>query len=76
MFRRAIDDITPIKPPMMNSHIVRENPFGRMQLRQNPPEGAFELFATCIVTDLLLDADGLVLSVAVKFTTNVWPAWF
>jgi len=75
MFRRAIDDITPIKPPMMNSHIVRENPLGSMQLRQNPPAGAPELFATCIATDLLPDADGLVLSVAVKFTTNVWPAW-
>ena len=75
MFRRAIDDITPIKPPMMNSHIVRENPLGRMQLRQNPPAGEPELFATCIATDWLLDAAGLVLSVAVKLTTNVCPAW-
>jgi hypothetical protein len=75
MFRRAIEDITPIRPPMMNNHIVRVNPLGSMQLRQNPPEGALELFATCIVTDLLLDAAGLVLSVAVKFTTKVWPAW-
>src|SRR3989442_13064713 len=75
MFRTTIDDITPINPPMMNSHIVAENPLGRMQLRQNPPEGEFELFATCIATDLLPDAAGLLGSVAVKFTTNVCPAW-
>jgi hypothetical protein len=75
MFRTTIDDITPIRPPMMKSHIVRENPFGRMQLRQNPPEGELELFATCIATDLLPDAAGLPGSVAVKFTINVWPAW-
>jgi hypothetical protein len=75
MFRRAIDDITPIKPPMMNNHIVRENPLGRMQLRQNPPEGELAAFATCMVTDLLPDAAGLAESVAVKLTTNDWPAW-
>ena len=75
MFRRAIDEITPIKPPITNSHIVMENPFGRMQLRQNPPGGAAELFATCMVTDLLPDAAGLAESVAVKLTMKVWPAW-
>jgi hypothetical protein len=75
MFRRAIDDITPIKPPMMNNHIMTENPLGRMQLRQNPPEGELEAFATCMVTDLLPEAAGLAESVAVKLTMNVWPAW-
>jgi len=76
MFRRAIDDITPIKPPIMNNHIVKENPLGRIQLRQNPPpEGGLEVFATCIATDLLLDAAELLGSVAVKLTMNVWPAW-
>jgi hypothetical protein len=75
MLRRAIDDITPINPPMMKSHMVIENPFGRMQLRQNPPAGGLELFATCIATDLLLGAAELLGSVAVKFTINVCPAW-
>jgi hypothetical protein len=61
---------------MMKSHMVMENPFGRMQLRQNPPpEGWLELLATCISTDLLPDADGLLGSVAVKFTMNVCPTW-
>lgn len=72
MFRRAIDDITPIKPPMTNSHIVVENPLGSMQSRQNPPPaGAAELFATCMVTDLLPDAAGLAESVALKLTIYV-----
>jgi hypothetical protein len=61
---------------MMSSHIHTENPFEKRQFRQNPPGGWLELFATCIATDWLLDADLLLGSVAVKLTTNVWPSWF
>lgn len=71
MFKTVIDDITPIRPPTMNSHIVRENPFGSMQSRQNPPEEEPAAFATCMVTDLLPDAAGLAESVAVKLTIKV-----
>lgn len=67
--------MTPIKPPTMNSHIVKENPLGIMQSRQNPPEGELAVFATCMVTDLLPDAAGFAESVAVKLTIKVWPAW-
>jgi hypothetical protein len=76
MLSAAIDAITPIKPPMTKSHIVRENPRGITQLRQNPPpEGWFAVPATCIATDWLVGAAWLLGSVAVKLTMNVWPAW-
>jgi hypothetical protein len=76
MLRIAIDDMTPIKPPMTKSHIVKENPLGITQLRQNPPpEGWFAVPATFIDTDWLLGAAWLLGSVAVKLTTNVRPAW-
>jgi len=75
MLRIAIDDMTPIKPPMTKSHIVRESPRGITQLRQNPPpEGALVLPWTCIGTDSVFVNAGLLLSVAVKFTTKVRPA--
>jgi hypothetical protein len=72
MLSIAIDAITPIKPPMTKSHIVRENPRGITQLRQNPPpEGWFAVPATCIATDWLVGAAWLLGSVAVKLTMNV-----
>ncbi len=71
---RAIDATMPIKAPIVSSHAVVVIPLGRRQLRQNPPpEGVLVVPWTCIGTDSVLVHDGLLLSVAVKFTTKVWP---
>ena len=59
MLSMVIDETTPIKEPMTSNHTVIDMPLGKKQERHAPPAGVLALFSARIVTDWVLDADGL-----------------
>src|SRR2546427_11946318 len=66
----------PTNEPIASSHTIVVIPRGIRQVRQSPPlDGCAELLSTCTGTDCVLAHDGSLLSVAVKLTMNVAPAW-
>ena len=76
MCTSAIADIMPTSEPIASSHTLVVIPRGIRQVRQSPPlDGCAELLSTCTGTDCVLAHDGSLLSVAVKLTMNVAPAW-
>src|SRR3989449_6712764 len=76
MCTRAIADIMPTNEPIASSQTLVVIPLGIRQVRQSPPlDGCAELLSTCTGTDCVLAHDGSLLSVAVKLTMNVAPAW-
>ncbi len=70
-----IEDTIPTSTPITSSHIRPDQWVGLIQLIQMPP-GVLELLSAArIWTDLLLDAEGLSPSAAVKTIVKFWPAW-
>ena len=59
MLSMVIDETTPIKEPMTSNHTVIDIPLGKKQVRQDPPAGVLALFSARIVTDWLVDVEGL-----------------
>src|SRR5216684_6444509 len=75
MLSMIIEDTIPTSTPITSSHIRPDQWVGLIQLIQMPP-GVLELLSAArIWTDLLLDAEGLSPSAAVKTIVKFWPAW-
>ena len=74
MFKRAIDDMTPISAPTISNHTVTDRPVPKMHVGQVPPD-VDALFSALMVTWRVLDTDGLSPYVAVKLIVKVLPIW-